>query len=137
VATILKPIMLELGHEFHTFCVGCPGSPDVTSAQLIADHIGSTHHVHLFNPEEAFSVIPKVIYHLETYEPELIRSAIPNYFLAKMTSQHTKVVLTGEGADELFAGYLYFHGNAAAPMFNVMCASLQSMPSVLDPPPLL
>jgi len=105
----LKPIMLELGHEFHTFCVGCPGSPDVTSAQLIADHIGSTHHVHLFNPEEAFSVIPKVIYHLETYEPELIRSAIPNYFLAKMTSQHTKVVLTGEGADELFAGYLYFH----------------------------
>ena len=49
-----------------------------------------------------------VIYHLETYEPELIRSAIPNYFLARLASQHVKVVLTGEGSDELFAGYLYF-----------------------------
>jgi asparagine synthase (glutamine-hydrolysing) len=57
---------------------------------------------------QAFEIVPKVVYHLETYEPELIRSAIPNYFLAKLAGSHTKVVLTGEGADELFAGYLYF-----------------------------
>jgi asparagine synthase (glutamine-hydrolysing) len=109
VATILKPIMDELGKEYHTFCVGQPGSPDVTAAKLISESLGTTHHVHAFNPEEAFEAIPQVIYHLETYEPELIRSAIPNYFLAKLTSQHVKVVLTGEGSDELFAGYLYFH----------------------------
>ena len=57
---------------------------------------------------QAFEIVPKVVYHLETYEPELIRSAIPNYFLAQLAGAHTKVVLTGEGADELFAGYLYF-----------------------------
>ena len=60
----------------------------------------------------------QVIYHLETYEPELIRSSIPNYFLAKLASEHTKVVLTGEGADELFAGYLYFKDSPSREMLH-------------------
>ena len=75
---------------------------------MMSKHLGTTHHEHPFNADEAFAVIEKVIYHLETYEPELIRSAIPNFFLAKMTSKHVKMVLTGEGSDELFGGYLYF-----------------------------
>ena len=75
---------------------------------MITEFLGTKHHEYLFTSEEACANIENVIYHLETYEPELIRSAIPNYFLAKLTSQHVKVVLTGEGSDELFAGYLYF-----------------------------
>ena len=58
--------------------------------------------------EQACEIVPKVVYHMETYEPELLRSAIPNYFLAEIASRDVKMVLTGEGADELFAGYLYF-----------------------------
>mmetsp|Transcript_15095 Transcript_15095/g.36874 ORF Transcript_15095/g.36874 Transcript_15095/m.36874 type:complete len:604 (-) Transcript_15095:421-2232(-) len=121
VAVLLKPIMDELGQEMHTFCVGQPGSPDVTASKLISEHLGTTHHVHSFDPAEAFSVIPQVIYHLETYEPELIRSAIPNYFLAKLTSEKVKVVLTGEGSDELFAGYLYFHDAPDAKALHTEC----------------
>jgi asparagine synthetase B (glutamine-hydrolysing) len=71
---------------------------------MMSEFLGTTHHEYLFTSEEACAVIPDVIYHLETYEPELIRSAIPNYFLARLAAEHVKVVLTGEGSDELFAG---------------------------------
>lgn len=108
VAVALKPIIEELKMEFHSFSVGMEGSPDITAARMMSKWLGTTHHEHMFNADEAFENIEKVIYHLETYEPELIRSAIPNFFLARMTSQHVKVVLTGEGSDELFGGYLYF-----------------------------
>jgi len=108
VATLLKPVLEERGLPYLTFSVGQEGSPDITAARMMSEHIGSTHHEYLFTPDEAFDAVESVIYHLETYEPELIRSAIPNYFLAKLTSQTVKMVLTGEGSDELFAGYLYF-----------------------------
>ena len=58
--------------------------------------------------DEVFDMIPKIVYHMETYEAELIRSSIPNWFLAEAAAKEVKMVLTGEGADELFAGYLYF-----------------------------
>jgi len=118
VATLLAPILKEMGKEFHTFSVGMPGSPDITAAKMISEYFGTTHHVHSFEADEAFAMVEKVIYHLETYEPELIRSSIPNYFLAMMTSKHVKVVLTGEGADELFGGYLYFRDSPDAPSFQ-------------------
>ena len=108
VSSIIKPMLEETGQEFITFTIGQEGSPDVTAARMMSESLGTTHHEYLFTSEEACAVIPDVIYHLETYEPELIRSAIPNYFLARLASQHVKVVLTGEGSDELFAGYLYF-----------------------------
>lgn len=108
VGTILKPILEELGQEFLTFTVGQKGSPDATAAQMMSDYWGTTHHVHEFTSEEAFSKLDDIIYHLETYEPELIRSAIPNYFLARLAASKVKMVLTGEGSDELFGGYLYF-----------------------------
>lgn len=108
VATLLAPILKKRGIEFKTFSVGMEDSPDITAARMISKYFGTTHHEHAFNADEAFEHIEKVIYHLETYEPELIRSAIPNYFLARMTSQKVKMVLTGEGSDELFGGYLYF-----------------------------
>jgi len=108
ISTIIKPMLEETKQQFITFTVGQEGSPDITAARMMSEHLGTDHHEYLFTSEEACSVIPDVIYHLETYEPELIRSAIPNYFLARLASEHVKVVLTGEGSDELFAGYLYF-----------------------------
>lgn len=91
-----------------SFTVGMANSPDIMAAREIAKQFGTDHREYIFTAEEAFAALPTVVYHLETYEPELIRSSIPNYFLAKLAGSHTKVVLTGEGADELFAGYLYF-----------------------------
>jgi asparagine synthase (glutamine-hydrolysing) len=96
ISTIIKPMLEQTQQKFITFTVGQDGSPDITTARMMSEHLGTEHHEYLF------------IYHLETYEPELIRSAIPNYFLARLAAQHVKVVLTGEGSDELFAGYLYF-----------------------------
>ena len=118
VAVILKPIMEELGQEFHTFSVGEEGSPDITAARMMSKYLGTTHHEHPFSADEAFENIEKVIYHIETYEPELIRSAIPNFFLARMTSKHVKMVLTGEGSDEIFGGYLYFRQAPDAASFQ-------------------
>lgn len=96
----------------NTYTVGMANSPDVMAAKGMVEALGGskyiTHHVREFTPDEVFELIPKIVYHMETYEAELIRSSIPNYLLAERASQDVKMVLTGEGADELFAGYLYF-----------------------------
>eukprot|EP00218_Dolichomastix_sp_CCMP3274_P009666 CAMPEP_0170138856 /NCGR_PEP_ID=MMETSP0033_2-20121228/5238_1 /TAXON_ID=195969 /ORGANISM="Dolichomastix tenuilepis, Strain CCMP3274" /LENGTH=575 /DNA_ID=CAMNT_0010374911 /DNA_START=24 /DNA_END=1751 /DNA_ORIENTATION=- len=118
VGTLLQPVLEELGQPFLTFSVGQAGSPDIVAARMMAEHWGTTHHEYLFTPEEAFAAIPEVVYHIETYEPELIRSAIPNYFLAKLTASTVKMVLTGEGSDELFGGYLYFRDAPSPEAFH-------------------
>jgi asparagine synthase (glutamine-hydrolysing) len=109
-SAVVTHLMSELTDmsKIKSFTVGMPNSPDVMAARAVATAYGTDHYEYLFTPEEAFAIVPKVVEHLETYEPELIRSAIPNYFLARLAAEHTKVVLTGEGADELLAGYLYF-----------------------------
>jgi len=116
ISSIIKPMLEDTEQRYITFTVGQEGSPDITAARMMSDFLGTDHHEYLFTSEEACAIIPDVVYHLETYEPELIRSAIPNYFLARLASKHVKVVLTGEGSDELFAGYLYFRDapNSAA-----------------------
>jgi len=95
-----------------TYTVGMENSPDVMAAKGVADALGGSryidHKVRIFTPDEVFDLIPKIVYHMETYEAELIRSAIPNWLLAERAAQDVKMVMTGEGADELFAGYLYF-----------------------------
>jgi len=95
-----------------TYTVGMENSPDVMAARAMVDALGGSkyvdHHVRLFTPDEVFDLIPKIIYHMETYEAELIRSSIPNWLLAERASRDVRMVLTGEGSDELFAGYLYF-----------------------------
>jgi asparagine synthase (glutamine-hydrolysing) len=95
-----------------TFTVGMENSPDVMAAKGMVENLGGSkvidHKVRSFTPDEVFDLIPKIVYHMETYEAELIRSAIPNWLLAERAAQDVKMVLTGEGADELFAGYLYF-----------------------------
>ena len=96
----------------NTYTVGMENSPDVMAARAMVDALGGpefvSHHVRTFTPDEVFDLIPKIIYHMETYEAELIRSSIPNWLLAERAAQDVKMVITGEGSDELFAGYLYF-----------------------------
>lgn len=94
--------------KIKSFAVGQEGSPDILAARAVSEQLGTEHIEAIFTPEMAFEVLDKIVYHAETYEPELIRSCIPNYFLAKKTAEHVKVVLTGEGSDELWSGYLYY-----------------------------
>lgn len=99
--------MRHLG-ELHTFSVGAAGSPDLRAARRVADHIGSTHHELIYTGDDIRRALPKIVVHLESYDRDLVRSAIPTWFCARLAAQHVKVILTGEGADELFAGYTYY-----------------------------
>ena len=98
-----------------TFSVGTAGSPDLAAARTVAQHIGSDHHELVFSAEDLAAVLPRVIYHLESADVDLVRSAMPTYFATTLARRHVKAVLTGEGADELFAGYAYHHAYARRP----------------------
>ena len=93
--------------ELYSFAVGVDGSPDLLAARQVADFLGTKHFELKYTESDMVGVLPKVLYALESFDPALVRSAIPNYFLAKLASQSVKVILTGEGADELYAGYDY------------------------------
>ncbi|MEL6288528.1 MAG: asparagine synthase (glutamine-hydrolyzing) [Pseudomonadota bacterium] len=92
-----------------TFSVGTDGSPDLAAARDVAEHIGSDHYEYAFDAGDLIETLPHVIYHLESADIDLVRSAIPTLFAARLARAHVKAVLTGEGADELFAGYTYHH----------------------------
>ena len=93
------------GSVVHSFAAGTPGSPDLAAARVVAEALGLEHHERVYDDEDVVAVLPRVVEATESYEPSLIRSAVPNYLLSELAAQHVKVVLTGEGADELFAGY--------------------------------
>jgi asparagine synthase (glutamine-hydrolysing) len=96
--------------QLHSFAVGLDGSPDLTAARKVADHIGTIHHEIKFTIQEGLDAIKDVIYQLETYDITTIRASTPMYLMARVIkSMGIKMVLSGEGADELFGGYLYFH----------------------------
>ena len=96
--------------QLHSFAVGLPGSPDLKAAKLVADHIGSIHHEVTFTIQEGLDAIKDVIFHLETYDVTTVRASTPMYLMARVIkSMGIKMVLSGEGADEIFGGYLYFH----------------------------
>ena len=96
--------------QLHSFSVGLEGSPDLAAAQIVADHIGTIHHEIKFTIQEGLDAITDVIYNLETYDITTIRASTPMYLMARVIkSMGIKMVLSGEGADELFGGYLYFH----------------------------
>tara|TARA_B100001057_G_C22841435_1_gene947260 strand:+ start:873 stop:2540 length:1668 start_codon:yes stop_codon:yes gene_type:complete len=105
--------------QLHSFSVGLEGSPDLAAAQKVADHIGTVHHEIKFTIQEGLDAIKDVVYNLETYDTTTIRASTPMYLMARVIkSMGIKMVLSGEGADELFGGYLYFHKAPNAKEFH-------------------
>ena len=105
--------------QLHSFSVGLEDAPDLKAARIVADHIGTIHHEINFTVQEGIDAIRDVIYHLETYDITTIRASTPMYLIARaIKSLGIKMVLSGEGADELFGGYLYFHKAPNAKEFH-------------------
>lgn len=105
--------------QLHSFAVGLEGSPDLAAARKVAQHIGTVHHEINFTVQEGLDAIRDVIYHIETYDVTTIRASTPMYLLARVIkSMGVKMVLSGEGADEIFGGYLYFHKAPDAKAFH-------------------
>jgi asparagine synthase (glutamine-hydrolysing) len=110
IAALAQKVLERSGKgPLKTFAVGTDGSPDLVAAKRVAEHIGSKHHEYVFTAGDVVENLPHIIYHLESADVDLVRSAIPTFFAARLARQHVKAVLTGEGADELFAGYTYHH----------------------------
>ena len=105
--------------QLHSFSVGLEGSPDLAAAKKVSEHIGSIHHEVIFTIQEGLDAIKDVIYHLETYDITTVRASTPMFLMARSIKSHgIKMVLSGEGADELFGGYLYFHKAPSAEEFH-------------------
>ncbi len=105
--------------RLHSFAVGLKGAPDLAKARLVADHIGTVHHEINYTIQEGLDAIRDVIYYIETYDVTTVRASTPMYLLARVIkSMGIKMVLSGEGADEIFGGYLYFHKAPTARDFH-------------------
>ncbi|PKP53485.1 MAG: asparagine synthase B [Bacteroidetes bacterium HGW-Bacteroidetes-1] len=117
IATKFAPKRVETDDEqqawwprLHSFAIGLDGSPDLAAAQKVASHLGTVHHEVNFTVQEGLDALRDVIYHIETYDVTTVRASTPMYLLARVIkSMGIKMVLSGEGADEIFGGYLYFH----------------------------
>lgn len=105
--------------RLHSFAVGLKGAPDLSAAKKVADHIGTVHHEINYTVQEGIDALRDVIYHIETYDVTTVRASTPMYLLARVIkSMGIKMVLSGEGADEIFGGYLYFHKAPSAQAFH-------------------
>lgn len=105
--------------RLHSFAVGLKGAPDLAKARMVAEHIGTVHHEINYTIQEGLDAIRDVIYFIETYDVTTVRASTPMYLLARVIkSMGIKMVLSGEGADEIFGGYLYFHKAPSAQEFH-------------------
>jgi asparagine synthase (glutamine-hydrolysing) len=107
VAAIAARWMERRGERLKTFAVGTEGSADLIAAREVAEFLDTEHHERVYTAQDALEALPEVVRTIESYDPSLVRSAVPNFMLAELAARHVKVVLTGEGADEIFAGYEY------------------------------
>lgn len=122
-SSIIAAIGAEISDKpIHTFSIGFEGceSPDLIAARKVAEHIGSIHKEVTFTLKEGLNALKDVIYHLETYDTTTIRASVPMYLLSKYIAENTdiRVILSGEGSDELFGGYLYFHSAPGTDAFT-------------------
>ncbi len=108
VAAVMASFADDVPGPVHSFAAGTAGSSDLVAARRVAEHLGLEHHERVYDADEVLAVLPSVVASIESYEPSLVRSAVPNFLLAETTAPVVKVVLTGEGADELFAGYAHY-----------------------------
>ncbi|HEX7768651.1 MAG TPA: asparagine synthase B, partial [Dokdonella sp.] len=105
--------------RLHSFAIGLEGSPDLAAARLAADALGTSHHEFIFTVQEGLDALPDVIAHIETYDVTSIRASTPMYLMARrIKAMGVKMVLSGEGSDEIFGGYLYFHKAPSAREFH-------------------
>ncbi|NRF65256.1 asparagine synthase B [Vibrio coralliilyticus] len=120
IASVAQKIRRSKGlNPLHSFAVGLKNSPDLKAAREVANGIGTIHHEVIYNIEDGINAIKDVIYHLETYDITTIRAATPMYLMARqIKAMGLKMVLSGEGSDELFGGYLYFHKAPNAKEFH-------------------
>jgi len=109
-SSVIAAIARRHVDELHTFSVGLAGSSDLIAARRVARHLDTVHHEYVVDPQEVVEALPGVLHHLESHDRDLVRSALPSWFVARLAAERVKVVLTGEGADELFAGYGYHAG---------------------------
>jgi asparagine synthase (glutamine-hydrolysing) len=109
-SSALAAIARQKVQKLHSFAAGLPGAPDLFFARQMANHIKSTHHEIIVKPQDILQHLSEVIYHLESFDALLVRSTILNFLLAKYASDYVPAVISGEGGDELFAGYEYLKG---------------------------
>ncbi|MBA2570024.1 MAG: asparagine synthase B [Chloroflexi bacterium] len=130
-SSVIAAIARKHVDELHTFSVGLEGSRDIEAARRVAAHIGSIHHEYLMTPDEVVEKLPEIVHALESFDQDLVRSAIPTYFCSRLAAQYVKVILTGEGADELFAGYAY-HASASDPvtLHQELCRSVSTLHNI-------
>jgi len=130
-SSIIAAIARQHVDELHTFAVGIEGSSDIEAARRMAAHIGSIHHEYVLTPAEVIAKLPEIINALESFDQDLVRSAIPTYFCSRLAAEHVKVILTGEGAAELFAGYAY-HKDVSGPatLHQELCRSVTTLHNI-------
>lgn len=119
-SSIAARLMKEKGKQLHSFAIGLDAmAPDVIAARKVAEFLGTKHHEVYFTIEQGIAILDKLIWHLETYDVTSVRASTPMYFLSKAIAEEgVKVVLSGEGADEIFGGYLYFRNAPSAADFQ-------------------
>lgn len=109
-SSIITAIAAKFSTPLHSFAIGLEGSPDLAAARKVARHIGTVHHEFQYTIQEGIDALRNVIYHIETYDVTTVRASTPMFMIARyIKSLGIKMVLSGEGADEVFGGYLYFH----------------------------
>jgi len=107
-SSIIAALARKHMDRLHTFSVGIEGSRDLEAARLVSNHLDTIHHEYILTEQEVKEKLPEIIYYLESFDQDLVRSAIPCYFTSRLAADYVKVILTGEGADELFGGYNYY-----------------------------
>ena len=128
VVAVAAHLARKQGRTLPTFAVGLQGSSDLAAARLVAEHWGTEHHELIYTADDAVELVPRIITELESFDPTLVHSAVPHFLVSELASRHVKVVLAGEGADELFAGYAHYgRHTSGAELHEELVETLEGM----------